>query len=202
MARAGGLLICDEVQSGFGRIGSHMWAHERMGVVPDVMVLGKPMANGHPVGAVVTTSDILGTFREKYRYFNTFGGNPVSCAAALAVLDELEEADLMANAAQVGAYAQERLAELQTRHEVIGDTRGAGLVFGAELVLDRTAKTPATAYTDRVINAMRARGVLHSKLGRHKNTLKIRPPMPFSKENADLLFDTLDEVLRLLPVSP
>ncbi len=192
---AGGLLICDEVQSGFGRTGSHMWAHEKMGVTPDIVVLGKPMANGHPVGAVIAGRDILKTFREGYRYFNTFGGNPVSCAAAMAVLEEMEAQSLMQNAAKVGAHAQARLTKLMAKHEVIGDVRGSGLIFGAEFVTDRTAKSPASDYADTIINEMRRNGIILSKLGRHKNTLKIRPPMPFSVENADLLFDTLDHVL-------
>ena len=193
--KAGGLLICDEVQSGFGRVGTHFWAHEKMGVVPDVVVMGKPMANGHPVGGVVANADIVATFRKGFRYFNTFGGNPVSCAAATAVLAELKEKDLMTNAETVGSYAHDRMTALATKHEVIGDVRGSGLIFGAEMVTDRTTKEPASAFTDRVINKMRNRGVLLSKLGRHKNTLKIRPPMPFSKKNTDQLFDMLDEVL-------
>jgi 4-aminobutyrate aminotransferase-like enzyme len=193
--KAGGLLICDEVQSGFGRIGSHLWAHEKMGVVPDVVVLGKPMGNGHPIGGVVANRDVLKAFRDGYRYFNTFGGNPVSCAAAMAVLEEIDAQNLQENARVVGEYALGRLRALHHKHEVIGDVRGSGLIFGAELVTDRKSKAPASEFTDRVINAMRHRGIIHSKLGRHKNTLKIRPPMPFSIENADLLFDTLDDIL-------
>ena len=197
--RAGGLLICDEVQSGFGRTGSHFWAHQKMGVVPDIVTMGKPMANGHPVGGVVTTSDILAGFRAGYRYFNTFGGNPVSCAAAMAVLDEMQDQDLMVNAQAVGSYARQRMVDLQGKFDCIGDVRGSGLIFGAELVLDRATKSPASAYTDQIINALRHHGIILSKLGRHKNALKIRPPMPFSKENADLLFDTLERVLRETP---
>jgi len=193
--KAGGLLICDEVQSGFGRIGTHFWAHQKQGVTPDVVVLGKPMANGHPVGAVVTTSDTMAAFRHQFRYFNTFGGNPVSCAAAMAVLDELEEQDLMGNSRTVGDYALKRFDTLKQKYDVIGDVRGSGLVFGAELVKDRSTMEPASDFTDRIINAMRDKGVIHANLGRHRNTLKIRPPMPFSIENADLLFDTLDQVL-------
>lgn len=193
--RAGGLLICDEVQSGFGRTGTHIWAHQKMGVVPDIMVLGKPMGNGHPIAGLVTSAEVLGTFRKGYRYFNTFGGNPVSCAAAMAVLEEIEEKNLVENARVVGLHARKRLEALQAKYDIIGDVRGSGLVFGAEMVLDRETKDPASDFTDRVINAMRHRGVIHSKLGRHKNTLKIRPPLPFSIENADLLFDTLDDVL-------
>jgi 4-aminobutyrate aminotransferase-like enzyme len=193
--KAGGLLICDEVQSGFGRTGTHFWAHEKMGVVPDVVVLGKPMANGHPVGGVVAGRDIVTAFRSGYRYFNTFGGNPVSCAAAMAVLDEIEENDLVTNAKIVGDHANTRLKTLAQKYEVIGDVRGSGLIFGAELVLDRGSKAPATDFTNQIINAMRHKGIILSKLGRNKNTLKIRPPMPFSIENANLLIDTLDEVL-------
>lgn len=193
--KAGGLLICDEVQSGFGRTGTHFWAHEKMGVVPDVVVLGKPMANGHPVGGVVAGRDIVTAFRSGYRYFNTFGGNPVSCAAAMAVLDEIEENDLVTNAKIVGDHANTRLKTLAQKYEVIGDVRGSGLIFGAELVLDRGSKVPATDFTDQIINSMRHNGIILSKLGRHKNALKIRPPMPFSIENANLLIDTLDEVL-------
>lgn len=201
VARAGGLLICDEVQSGFGRTGSHMWAHEKIGIVPDVVVLGKPMGNGHPIGGVVANGDLVKAFRKGYRYFNTFGGNPVSCAAAMAVLDEIEDKSLVAHAQTVGQYARARMDGLAQNHSIIGDVRGSGLIFGAEMVLDRTSKSPASEATDRVINAMRDRGVLLSKLGRHKNALKIRPPMPFSKENADLLFDTLDAVLSEIDVS-
>lgn len=193
--KAGGLLICDEVQSGFGRTGTHIWAHEKMGVVPDVVVLGKPMANGHPVGGVVAGCDIVNAFQSGYRYFNTFGGNPVSCAAAMAVLDEIEENDLVTNAKIVGDHANTRLKTLAQKYEVIGDVRGSGLIFGAELVLDRGSKAPATDFTNQIINAMRHKGIILSKLGRHKNALKIRPPMPFSIENANLLIDTLDEVL-------
>ena len=199
--KAGGLLICDEVQSGFGRTGTHLWAHEKMGVVPDIVTLGKPMANGHPVGGVVANADTVAAFRKGYRYFNTFGGNPVSCAAAMAVLEEIEAENLVENARTVGKYARKRLDALMAKYEVIGNVRGSGLIFGAEMVLDRATKEPASAFTDRVINAMRHRGVIHSKLGRHKNTLKIRPPMPFSIENADLLFDTLDEVLATTPLT-
>jgi 4-aminobutyrate aminotransferase-like enzyme len=199
---AGGLLICDEVQSGFGRTGTHFWAHQKMGVVPDVMTLGKPMGNGHPIGGVVARHDLIAAFRSGYRYFNTFGGNPVSCAAAMAVLGEIAEKDLVENARNVGAHARTRLDALKNKYACIGDVRGSGLIFGAEMVLDRKTKTPASTFADQIINTMRARGILLSKLGRHKNTLKIRPPMPFSMENANLLFDTLDEVLARTPLSP
>jgi 4-aminobutyrate aminotransferase-like enzyme len=173
-----------------------------MGVVPDVLTMGKPMANGHPVGGVVARPEIMAAFREGFRYFNTFAGNPVSCAAAMAVLDEIEEKDLIAHASRVGDHARARLEHLATRHEAIGDVRGRGMVFGAEFVLDRDSKAPATAFADRVVNALRHRGFLLSKLGRHRNTLKIRPPMPFGIDHADLLIDTLDAVLSETPLAP
>lgn len=200
--KANGLVICDEVQSGFGRTGSHMWAHEKMGIVPDIVSLGKPMGNGHPIGGVVANSDKIAAFRNAYRYFNTFGGNPVSCAAATAVLDELEDKSLLRNAETIGRYARDRMKKLSEKHKAIGDVRGSGLIFGAEMVTDQTTKSPASAFTDRVINAMRQRGVLLSKLGRHKNTLKIRPPMPFSRNNAEMLFDALDDVLSETSFQP
>lgn len=199
--KAGGIVIADEVQPGFGRLGSHMWGHRRAGVVPDVVTLGKPMANGHPVGGVVTSSDHMKAFRTSFRYFNTFGGNPVSAAAALATLQVIAEEDLMANADAVGRYARNGLSRLAARHPVIGDVRGAGLFFGAEMVTDRAAKTPATVFTKAVANEMRRRGVLLNYLGIHYNTLKIRPPMPFSRDNADLMLATLDEVLTALPAA-
>ena len=200
--KAGGLLICDEVQSGFGRCGSHFWGHQKQVVVPDIVTMGKPMGNGHPVAGVVTTPDIMARFRTSFRYFNTFGGNPVSCAAAMAVLDELQEKDLQANALAIGTMAHERLSALADKYEVIGDVRQTGMVFGAEFVTDRETKEPAWDYADRVVNAMRAHGILLSKLGRHKNTLKIRPPMPFGAEHLDLLIETLDEVLSQTPLDP
>jgi 4-aminobutyrate aminotransferase-like enzyme len=200
--RAGGLLICDEVQAGFGRSGTHFWAHQKQGVVPDVVTMGKPMGNGHPVAGLVTTPDIMARFRHSFRYFNTFGGNPVSCAAALAVLEELEEKGLQANASRIGSLALQRLSELARKHEIIGDVRQSGMVFGAEFVLDRRTRAPASDYADRVVNEMRNRGILLSKLGRHKNTLKIRPPMPFGEDHLDLLMTTLDAVLSHLPVKP
>lgn len=198
--RAGGLIIADEVQPGFGRLGSHMWGHQRIAFKPDIVTLGKPMANGHPVAGVVTSVDIMSDFRKSFRYFNTFGGNPVSCAAALATLQVLQNEKLMENAQKVGLYAREGLEKLQQEFDVIGDVRGAGLFFGAELVLDRETKEPATEFANRVANEMRQRGVLLSKLGIHYNTLKIRPPMPFSIQNADLMLETLGAVLADIPL--
>jgi 4-aminobutyrate aminotransferase-like enzyme len=198
--RAGGLLICDEVQSGFARSGSHFWAHQKQGVAPDIVTLGKPMGNGHPVGGLVTSDEIMSRFRRSFRYFNTFGGNPVS-AAATAVLEEIEAGDLQANAAKIGKLAFERFTALAKKYDIIGDVRQAGMVFGCEYVTDHETKTPASDYADRIINAMRHRGVILSKLGRHKNTLKIRPPMPFGEDHLDILMDTLDAVMAEMPVA-
>lgn len=190
--RAGGLILADEVQPGFGRLGSHFWGHERLGVRPDVVTMGKPMGNGHPAAAVVATPEAMTAFREAFGYFNTFGGNPVAAAACLATLDVVEEEGLQANAREVGAHARGRLAAL--KHPLLAEVRGQGLFFGAEFVLD-DAMTPATAFVGRVVEAMRREGVLMNRIGRHGNILKIRPPMPFSRENADSLVDTLDRVL-------
>lgn len=192
----GGIVIADEVQPGFGRIGSHLWGHEYQGFVPDVVTLGKPMGNGHPVAAVVTSAEILGTFRESFRYFNTFGGNPVACAAAMAVMDVLEEEGLQSQAQDVGAYAKSALQDLAGVHDCIGDVRGMGMFFGAELVKDRASKTPAVDLTTKASNAMRHRGILLNKLGIHYNTLKIRPNLQFTRRDADQMIDTLDAVLK------
>jgi 4-aminobutyrate aminotransferase-like enzyme len=157
--------------------------------------MGKPMGNGHPVAGLVTTPEIMACFRRSFRYFNTFGGNPVSCAVAMAVLDELQDRDLQANAARIGRLAHEKLSALALKYEAIGDVRQSGMVFGAEFVQDRASKEPAPRFADQVVEAMRYRGILLSKLGRHKNTLKIRPPMPFGTEHLDLLVAELEEVL-------
>ncbi|MGR3615150.1 MAG: aspartate aminotransferase family protein [Paracoccaceae bacterium] len=200
--RAGGIVITDEVQPGFGRLGTHFWGHQKAGIAPDVVTLGKPMANGHPVGGVVTSDTIMSSFRGSFRYFNTFGGNPVSAAAAHATLDVVQQDGLMEHARDVGDYTRDGMHVLAARHECIGDIRGSGLVVGAELVLDRADKTPATAFAKRVANAMRQKGILLNVLGIHYNTLKIRPPLPFSRENADMLLETLDQVLVETPVTP
>jgi 4-aminobutyrate aminotransferase-like enzyme len=195
---AGGFFIADEVQAGFGRLGSHMWGHQKLGVVPDIVTLGKPMGNGHPLAGVIARPELITPFTERNMYFNTFGGNPVSAAVGMAVLDVLEDEHLLDNAVSVGNHTLARLTKLGERHALIGDVRGAGLFFAVELVGDRGSKSPATAETKRVVNRMYERGVLISRIGMHDNILKIRPPMPFSKQHADLLVDTLDEALASL----
>jgi 4-aminobutyrate aminotransferase-like enzyme len=195
---AGGYFIADEVQAGFGRLGSHLWGHQKLGVIPDIVTLGKPMGNGHPLAAVIARRELVDAFTGRHMYFNTFGGNPVSAAVGTAVLDVLEEERLLENAVIVGGYTTAKLKKLADRHALIGDVRGAGLFFAVELVSDRKARTPAAAATRRLVNFMRERGVLISRIGVHDNILKIRPPMPFSKQHADLLVDTLDQGLAAL----
>jgi 4-aminobutyrate aminotransferase-like enzyme len=193
---AGGLFIADEVQSGFGRFGSHMWGYQKLGVVPDVVTLGKPMGNGHPLAGLVARRELVERFTAQNMYFNTFAGNPVSAAVGMAVLDVLEDERLLENALNVGRYTLERIGKLADKYEVIGDVRGAGLFFAVELVRSRGSKAPAPDATKRLVNLMRDRGVLISRIGPHDNILKIRPPMPFSRDNADLLVETLDGVFR------
>ncbi|MEP1206954.1 MAG: aminotransferase class III-fold pyridoxal phosphate-dependent enzyme [Rhizobiaceae bacterium] len=195
---AGGLFIVDEVQPGFARNGEAFWGHQRIDAQPDIVTMGKPMGNGHPVAAVATTADIMAAFRKSFRYFNTFGGNPVSCAAAMAVLDVIDEENLQENARVVGHYARAGLERLAEKHPAIGDVRGYGLFFGAELVTNRQTKAPATHYARRVANEMRQQGVLMNTLGINYNTLKIRPPMPFDTSHADLMLETLDRVMSEL----
>lgn len=187
--KAGGLIISDEVQPGFGRLGSHWWGHERLGFTPDIVTLGKPMANGHPVAATITRPEILETFQEAFKYFNTFGGNPVSAAAALATLEVIEEEDLKDNARDVGQYALTKLQNLADKYDVIADVRGAGLFFGVELM---HGEKYASDLAMKMVNSMRRRRVLLSTVGRHDNTLKIRPPCVFSHENVDLLVEVMD----------
>jgi 4-aminobutyrate aminotransferase-like enzyme len=194
---AGGLFIADEVQAGFGRTG-RMWGYELAGVVPDIVTMGKPMGNGHPLAAVVARADLIEEFRARVMYFNTFGGNPVSCAVGNAVLDVLDREHLIDNAREIGSYVRAGLTRLQQRHPMIGDIRGHGLWIGVELVRDRATKQPATEESHRAINLMKERGVLMGRIGQFDNVLKMRPPLPFSRANADLLLDTLDEVLGLL----
>jgi 4-aminobutyrate aminotransferase-like enzyme/Ser/Thr protein kinase RdoA (MazF antagonist) len=195
---AGGLLIADEVQSGLGRTGSHFWGFEAHGVVPDIATMGKPLGNGHPLAAVVTSRELLDRFAATTRYFNTFGGNPVSSAVGLAVLEVMEEERLQQNARDVGAYLCAGLETLARHHTLIGDVRGAGLFVGAELVLDRRTLEPATSETRRVVNGLKDRGILTNSIGPHANVLKLRPPMVFRRDHADQLLETLAEVLARL----
>ncbi|HSA57409.1 MAG TPA: aminotransferase class III-fold pyridoxal phosphate-dependent enzyme [Gemmatimonadaceae bacterium] len=199
---AGGVCIADEVQVGFGRVGSHPWAFQLQGVVPDIVTMGKPIGNGHPLGAVVTTPEVAASFANGMEYFNTFGGNPVSCAIGLAVLDVLEREALQARAARLGDRLRAGLAGLMERHPLLGDVRGAGLFLGVELVLDRDQRIPATRQAAYVADRMRDGGVLVSTDGPDHNVLKIKPPMCVDERDADQLVATLDRVLGEAPARP
>ncbi|MFQ6003921.1 MAG: aminotransferase class III-fold pyridoxal phosphate-dependent enzyme [Woeseia sp.] len=192
---AGGLFIADEVQPGFGRTGKYFWGFEADDVIPDIVTMGKPMGNGHPLAATVTRTDIVERFADKTDYFNTFGGNPVSCAAGLAVLDVIEKENLQQNALHVGQHLIDGLTILAERHECIGDIRGTGLFLAVDLVLDRETREPAAGLASGVVNGLRNRGVLTGSIGPHDNILKLRPPMVFSRENADYFLGIVDEVL-------
>jgi 4-aminobutyrate aminotransferase-like enzyme/Ser/Thr protein kinase RdoA (MazF antagonist) len=192
---AGGVCIADEVQVGFGRVGTHFWGFETQGVVPDIVTMGKPIGNGHPLAAVVTTPEIADSFNNGMEYFNTFGGNPVSCAIGLAVLDVIAEEQLQQHALRVGNHLMDGLRGLMQKHELIGDVRGLGLFVGIELVLDRQTLAPAAALATYIANRMRERGILLSTDGPFHNVLKIKPPLVFTAANADFLVATLDEIL-------
>ena len=190
---AGGVCIADEVQTGYGRIGTHFWGFEKYGVVPDIVVLGKPIGNGHPIGAVITTPAIADSFNNGMEYFSTFGGNNVSCAIGLAVLEVVHEEKLQSHALRVGERLIKGLSDLQRQHEIIRDVRGSGLFLGVELV---NGSAPASREATRIVNRMREQGILFGKDGPFHNVLKIRPPMPFSETDADLLLTTLGDALK------
>lgn len=194
---AGGLIIFDEVQSGFGRTGK-MWAYESTGIVPDIVTMGKPMGNGYPLAGVVSREEIVTDFQDYTVYFNTFGGNPVACEVGMAVLDVIEQENLVENAARVGSYLASGLKKLQEKYELIGDVRNRGLFFAVELVLNRNTKTPAPKETNRVVNMMKEHGILINYIGPNDNILKLRPLLPFTYKNADLLVSTLDNILATL----
>lgn len=195
---AGGVTIADEVQVGFGRVGTRHWAFETQGVVPDIVTLGKPIGNGHPLGAVLTTPEIAASFDTGMEYFNTFGGNPVSCAVGLAVLDVLEEEGLQERARVVGARLAAGLEGLAAQQPAIGDVRGLGLFLGVELVEDRESRAPAAALARAVVERIKHRGVLVSTEGPYGNVLKLKPPLAFSEGDADLFVERLGEVLGQL----
>ena len=195
---AGGLFIADEVQPGFGRTGDGMWGFARHGLVPDLVTMGKPMGNGHPVAGMAARPEVLAEFGARSRYFNTFGGNPVSAAAGIAVLEVIESEGLIANAQRVGAYLRNQFRQLQASHPLIAEVRGAGLFFGMELRHGGPAGTPAASETAAIVNMLRERRVLISAAGPQANVLKIRPQLVFTTEHADLLVEKLDQSLQAL----
>ena len=191
---AGGLCIADEVQTGFGRIGKHFWAFELQGVVPDIVTMGKPIGNGHPLGAVITSRAIADAFANGMEYFNTFGGNPVSCAIGLEVQRIIEEEDLQENAYQMGAQIKQGLKALQIQYPIIGDVRGEGLFLGMELVHE--GLKPAAKEATYLVNRLRAHGILLSTDGPDHNVIKIKPPMCVNQQNVDFLLRTMDKILK------
>ena len=191
-----GLFIADEVQPGFGRTGAALWGFARHGVVPDIVTMGKPMGNGFPMAGVAMRAALLDRFTAEVKYFNTFGGNPVAAAAGEAVLDVIADEGLMENARAIGGYLMNGLREIGNRHIQIGDIRGSGLFIGLELVRDRDTKAPAPDIASQLINRLRHRGILIGAAGPYGNTLKIRPPLCFTKDNADMFIAACDEVLR------
>jgi 4-aminobutyrate aminotransferase-like enzyme len=199
---AGGLCVADEVQGGFGRLGHHFWGFQFDDEIPDIVTLGKPMGNGHPLAAVVTRPEIAEILYNEFSYFSTFGGNPVSCAAGLAVLEVIEKEALQQNALEVGQYLRERLAVLQRDYPVIGELHGSGLLLGVDIVYPDGALDPEMA--DDIMNHMRENGVLIGTTGKNYATLKIRPPMVFRVEHAEILLEALikalDELLSLRTV--
>jgi 4-aminobutyrate aminotransferase-like enzyme len=194
---AGGLCVADEVQGGFGRLGQHFWGFQFDDAIPDIVTLGKPMGNGHPLAAVVTRPEIAEILANETGYFNTFGGNPVSCAAGLAVLEVIEKESLQQNALKVGEYLRERLAILQRDYPVIGGLHGSGLLQGIDIIKPGGALNPEMA--DHIMNHMRQNGVLIGTTGQNYATLKIRPPLVFQKEHAEILLvamiKALDDIL-------
>ena len=193
--KAGGVCIADEVQVGFGRVGDAFWGFELHDVVPDIVVMGKPMGNGHPMGAVVTTRAIAEAFNNGMEFFSTFGGNPVSCACGLAVLDVIENESLQAQARTLGAYFLKELEALQSNHPIIGDVRGVGLFLGIELVRNHETLEPADSEASRIVNALRQRGVLLSTDGPLHNVIKIKPPMVLHKDDIDMTIRLLSDAL-------
>ncbi len=196
MAReAGGLCIADEAQTGFGRVGSHFWSFELSGVLPDIVTMGKPMGNGHPLGAVVTTPEIAAAFNTGMEYFNTFGGNPVSCAIGREALRVIQDEGLQRNALDIGVYWVKRLNSLKADFPIIGQVRGSGLFLGIDLIRDGATREPADWEASYIVERMKGRGVLLSTEGPHHNVLKLKPPIIFRREHVDLFMDVFAEAL-------
>ena len=194
--RAGGVFIADEVQPGFGRTGDAMWGFQRHGVVPDLVIMGKPMGNGLPIAGLIAKPEVLQDFALRARYFNTFGGNPVCCAAGLAVLEVMENEQLMQNAKSVGSYMKQGLAELARQYTSIGQVRGAGFFIGVDLVKDQESHEPDPDFAIRLVNGLRKRFILIGASGPEGHVLKIRPPLPFSHQNAEHFLSAMEDALR------
>ena len=195
---AGGLYIADEVQVGLGRSGSHFWGFQRHEAHPDIVTIGKPIGNGHPLGIVVTSREILAKFNAQVPFFSTFGGNPVSAAAGLAVLNVIDSQNLQQNAEEVSVYLKQGINQLAERESLIGEVRGSGLLIGIDLVLDRETREPAGSIANQVYNYLRNNGILAGIAGPQGNVIKIRPPMTFGKPHADQLIATLADALKVV----
>ncbi|MCF8098873.1 MAG: aminotransferase class III-fold pyridoxal phosphate-dependent enzyme, partial [Desulfarculaceae bacterium] len=194
---AGGLCIADEVQTGFGRTGDHYWGFEAQGVVPDIVTMAKGIGNGLPLAAVVTTPEISRALAQRI-HFNTYGGNPVSCAAGKAVLEVVDRENLQQRCAEIGGYLLDGLGRLKEQHQIIGDVRGRGLMTGVELVKDRASKEPASAECLQVFERAKDLGLLIGKGGFYGNVLRIKPPMCITKPDVDLMLAVLDQALSEL----
>jgi len=192
---SGGLCITDEVQIGFGRMGECFWGFETQDITPDIVTLGKSIGNGHPLSVVVTTKELSDEFNNGMEYFNSFGGNPVSCAIGHAVLNIIEEEDLQKNAFEVGKELLTLLNQLKSKHDIIGDVRGKGLFLGIEIINESETRSPDQTATNQIINEMQNKGILLSSDGPDHNVIKIKPPMVFNRSNALFLVETLDKVL-------
>jgi 4-aminobutyrate aminotransferase-like enzyme len=192
---AGAVCIVDEVQVGLGRVGSHFWAFETQGVVPDILTIGKPLGNGHPVAAVVTTPEIAASFNNGMEYFNTFGGNAVSCAIGMAVLDVMHDEELQAHALEVGGRLKSGMEQLMDRHPILGDVRGMGLFLGFELVRDRETLSPAAEQACYVVERMKDHGILVTTEGPLHNVVKIKPPLVVTESDVDRFVEVLDRIL-------
>ena len=193
---SGGVCIADEVQTGFGRLGKYFWGFEQQEVIPDIVVMGKPIGNGYPMGAVVTTPEIADAFNNGMEFFSTFGGNSVACAVGLAVLDVIEQEGLQQHALSVGDYLLQNLHPLVNQHPLVGDVRGSGLFMGIELVRDKQTLEPADTEASYVVNRMRDFGILLGTDGPYHNVVKMRGPMPFNKQDADFFLETLQTILK------
>ena len=196
----GGLCIADEIQVGFGRTGKHMWAFELQGVVPDIVTLGKPIGNGHPLGAVITTREIAETFANGMEYFNTFGGSQVSSAVGMAVLDVMEKEGLMQNSLENGRLLKKNLEELKKTFPLIGDVRGEGYFLGIELVIDPETKEPAPLHAEYIVERMKSLRILLSTEGPGHNVIKFKPPMVFNQKNVQQLTVELEKILSETPL--
>jgi 4-aminobutyrate aminotransferase-like enzyme len=194
--KAQGVCIADEVQTGCGRAGDFFWAFMEHGVVPDIVTIGKPIGNGHPLGVVVTTQSVADAFVNGMEYFNTFGGNPVSCAIGLEVLSVIKDEGLQHNAKIIGDYLKSGLRNLMKEYEVIGDVRGPGLFIGFEFVKNRETKGPATEEASYFANRMRDKGILMSTDGPYNNVIKVKPPIVFTHSQADYLLEATELVLK------